>query len=56
MESNKNRKISYIKSTRTQLIRAVTTSTAIETGPESRRPEEALKVKRNKFAHLKLAI
>lgn len=56
MESNKNRGISYIKPTGSQLIRAVTTSTAIETGQESRRLEEEMKAKREKFGHLKLAI
>ncbi|EJD6629150.1 hypothetical protein [Proteus mirabilis] len=42
--------------TRTQLIRSVATSTAIETGQESRRLEEEMKAKREKFGHLKLAI
>ncbi|MEQ4925086.1 hypothetical protein [Proteus hauseri] len=56
MKSNKHVEIPYIKPTRTQLIRAVTTSTAIETGQESRRLEEEMKAKREKFGHLKLAI
>ncbi|MCW2258087.1 hypothetical protein M2263_004178 [Providencia alcalifaciens] len=53
---NKNELIQVTKPTRTQLIRAVTTSTAIETGQESRRLEEEMKAKREKFGHLKLAI
>ncbi|MFD1090392.1 hypothetical protein [Providencia vermicola] len=56
MESNKNVEITYIKPTRIQIIRAVTTSTAIEIGQEPRRLEEELKTKREKFGHLKLAI
>lgn len=48
--------IQAIKPTRTQLIRSVATSTAIETGQESRRLEEEMKAKREKFGHLKLAI
>lgn len=53
---NKNELTQATKPTRTQLIRAVTTSTAIETGQESRRLEEEMKSKREKFGHLKLAI
>ncbi|WP_272516700.1 hypothetical protein [Providencia sp. PROV209] len=53
---NKNELTQATKPTRTQLIRAVTTSTAIETGQESRRLEEEMKAKREKFGHLKLAI
>ncbi|MEY0543797.1 hypothetical protein MNY64_03205 [Moellerella wisconsensis] len=56
MESNKNVEITYIKPTSSQLIRSVATSTAIETGQESRRLEEEMKAKREKFGHLKLAI
>lgn len=48
--------IQVTKLTRTQLIRSVATSTAIETGQESRRLEEEMKAKREKFGHLKLAI
>lgn len=44
------------KPTRTQLIRSVATSTAIETGQEYRRLEEEMKAKREKFGHLKLAV
>ncbi|WP_193016382.1 hypothetical protein [Proteus sp. FME41] len=53
---NKNELTQATKPTRTQLIRSVTTSTAIETGQKSRRLEEEMKVKREKFGHLKLAI
>lgn len=53
---NKNELTQATKPTRTQLIRAVTTSTAIETGQESHRLEEEMKAKREKFGHLKLAI
>lgn len=53
---NKNELTRATKPTRTQLIRAVTTSTAIETGQESRRLEEEIKAKREKFGHLKLAV
>ncbi|ENL8516739.1 hypothetical protein [Providencia sp. PROV141] len=52
----KNELIQVIRPTRTQLIRSVATSTAIETGQESRRLEEEMKAKREKFGHLKLAI
>ena len=46
---------SYIKPTRAEILRAVATSTAIETGQDSRRIEEEMEAKRKKFAHLKLA-
>ena len=39
-----------------QLIRAVVTSTAVETGQESGRLADALKGKREKYAHLRLAV
>lgn len=52
----KNELIQATKPTRTQLIRAVTTSTAIETGQEFRRLEEEMKAKRERFGHLKLAV
>ncbi|MEX9884993.1 hypothetical protein AB7W89_02665 [Providencia rettgeri] len=52
----KNELIQVIRPTRTQLIRSVATSTAIETGQESRRLEEEMKAKREKFGYLKLAI
>ncbi|MEY0239868.1 hypothetical protein AB7W17_01750 [Providencia rettgeri] len=52
----KNELIQATKPTRTQLIRSVATSTAIETGQVSRRLEEEMKAKREKFGHLKLAI
>lgn len=48
--------IQAIKPTRTQLLRSVVISTAIETGLESRRLEEGMKAKREKFEYLKLAI
>ncbi|NIH21661.1 hypothetical protein HBM99_04725 [Providencia heimbachae] len=44
------------KSPRNKLTWSVITSTAIETGQESRRLEEEMKAKREKFGHLKLAI
>ncbi|MGJ3354619.1 hypothetical protein [Providencia sp. Je.9.19] len=53
---NKSELTQATKPTRTQLIRAVITSTAIETGQEPRRLEEEMKSKREKFGHLKLAI
>lgn len=53
---NKNELTQATKPTCTQLIRAVTTSTAIETRQESRRLEEKMKSKREKFGHLKLAV
>nr|WP_303621736.1 hypothetical protein [Providencia rettgeri] len=52
----KNELSQATRPTRTQLIRSVATSTAIETGQESRRLEEEIKAKREKFGHLKLAI
>lgn len=39
-----------------QLIRAVVTSTAVETGQEPQKLAEALKEKREKYAHLRLAV
>lgn len=53
---NKNELTQVTKPTRTQLIRAVTTSTAIETRQESRRLEEKMTSKREKFGNLKLAV
>ncbi|OTA21968.1 hypothetical protein Xbed_00217 [Xenorhabdus beddingii] len=55
MNSNHKLMSSYTKPTRSQIARTVATSTAIETGQDSRRIEEELKAKREKFAHLKLA-
>ncbi|MEX0423897.1 hypothetical protein KDV38_09205 [Providencia rettgeri] len=52
----KNGLIKVTRPTRTQLTRSVATSTAIETGQESRRLEDEMKAKREKFGHLKLAI
>lgn len=52
----KNELNQVTRPTRSQLIRSVATSTAIETGQESRRLEEEMKAKREKFGHLKLAI
>ncbi|EPG7579647.1 hypothetical protein M0K77_004090 [Providencia rettgeri] len=52
----KNELIQATRPTRTPLIRSVVTSTAIETGQESRRLEEEMKAKREKFGYLKLAI
>lgn len=52
----KNELTLAIRPTRAQLIRSIATSTAIETGQESRRLEEEMKAKREKFGHLKLAI
>ncbi|EJD6367854.1 MULTISPECIES: hypothetical protein [Morganellaceae] len=53
---NKNELTQATKPTRTRLIRAVTTSTAIETRQESRRVEEKMKSKRENFGNLKLAV
>ncbi|WP_272672051.1 hypothetical protein [Providencia sp. PROV158] len=53
---NKNELTRATKPTRTRLIRAVTTSTAIETRQESRRVEEKMKSKRENFGNLKLAV
>lgn len=52
----KNDLVQATKPTRTQFIRSVATSTAIETGQKFRRLEEEMKAKREKFGHLKLSI
>lgn len=46
---------SHIKPTRAEILRAVTTSTAIETGQDPKRIAQEMEAKRKKFAHLKLA-
>ncbi|OTA15905.1 hypothetical protein Xvie_02242 [Xenorhabdus vietnamensis] len=56
MSHNKKPTVSYTKPTREQIARAVATSTAIETGQASKRIEDELKTKREKFSHLHLAV
>ena len=44
-----------VKPSRIEIVRAVTTSTAVETGQSVARVEASLAVARKKFAHLRLA-
>lgn len=43
------------KPTREQIIRSVATSTAIETGQDSKKLQETLKANNSKYAHIQLA-
>lgn len=56
MKNSKKTQHAPIMPDREQLIRAVVTSTAVETGQESGRLADALKDKRERYAHLRLAV
>ena len=56
MKNSKKTQHALIMPDSEQLIRAVVTSTAVETGQESGRLADALKGKREKYAHLRLAV
>lgn len=53
--SNKKEQVTYAKPSRSDIIRSVATSTAVETGQPSSRVEASLETARKKFAHLRLA-
>lgn len=55
MSNSKKEPVSYVKPSRTEIARAVATSTAVETGQSSANVEAALEIARKKFAHLRLA-
>ncbi|CAI0837470.1 hypothetical protein KGP17_04415 [Serratia sp. JSRIV001] len=55
MSTNKKEQVTYAKPSRTDIVRSVATSTAIETGQPSAKVEASLAVARKKFAHLRLA-
>lgn len=55
MSNNKKGPLSYAKPSRTDIVRSVATSTAVETGQPSARVEASLEAARKKFAHLRLA-
>lgn len=55
MSNNKKTQSSYAKPSRTDIVRSVVTSTAVETGQPSARVEASLEAARKKFAHLRLA-
>lgn len=56
MKNSKKTQQKLIMPDNGQLIRAVVTSTAVETGQEPQKLAEALKKKREKYAHLRLAV
>ncbi|MEY1088063.1 hypothetical protein AB7160_04240 [Morganella morganii] len=56
MKNSKKTQQTLIMPDSEQLIRAVVTSTAVETGQEPQKLAEALKEKREKYAHLRLAV
>lgn len=56
MSNNKKTQASYSKPSRADIVRSVTTSTAVETGQSSAKIEASLETTRKKFAHLRLAV
>ena len=56
MSNNKKTQASYAKPSRADIVRSVTTSTAVETGQSSAKIEASLETTRKKFAHLRLAV
>lgn len=56
MKNSKKTQHALIMPDSEQLIRAVVTSTTVETGQESRSLADALKEKRERYAHLRLAV
>lgn len=55
MSGNKKTHSGYTKPSRTDIVRSVVTSTAIETGQPSDKIEASLEAASKKFAHLRLA-
>ncbi|WP_170324308.1 hypothetical protein [Budvicia diplopodorum] len=56
MNNNKKIPMSYAKPSREDIVRSVSTSTAVETGQSSSQIEASLEAKRKKFSHLRLAV
>lgn len=55
MSNNKKEQVTYAKPSRMDIVRSVSTSTAVETGQPSAKIEASLEAARKKFAHLRLA-
>lgn len=55
MSNTKKTQTSYVKPSRSDIVRSVATSTAVETGQPSASVEASLEAARKKFAHLSLA-
>ncbi|EJT0045285.1 hypothetical protein NVZ10_001156 [Salmonella enterica] len=55
MSNNKKEHATYAKPSRSDIMRSVATSTAVETGQPSARVEASMESARKKFAHLRLA-
>lgn len=55
MSNNKKEQVTYTKPSRSEIMRSVVTSTAVETGQSSAKIEASLEASRKKFAHLRLA-
>lgn len=55
MSKSKQDQVTYTKPSRTDIVRAVATSTAVETGKPSAEIKASLEAARKKFAHLRLA-
>ncbi|MGR7122702.1 hypothetical protein ACU62C_25985 [Klebsiella aerogenes] len=56
MSNSKKTQANYAKPSRADIVRSVTTSTAVETGQSSAKIEASLEATRKKFAHLRLAV
>lgn len=56
MSNNKKTQASYVKPSRADIVRSVSTSTAVETGQSSAKIEASLEATRKKFSHLRLAV
>lgn len=55
INNRKKEHATYAKPSRSDIMRSVATSTAVETGQSSARVEASLEAARKKFAHLRLA-
>lgn len=55
MSNTKKHQVTYAKPSRADIVRSVTTSTAVETGQPSASVKASLEAARKKFAHLRLA-
>ncbi|EIM5736611.1 hypothetical protein LNQ04_004772 [Salmonella enterica] len=55
INNRKKEHATYAKPSRSDIMRSVATSTAVETGQSSARIEASLEAARKKFAHLRLA-
>ncbi len=55
VNNRKKEQATYAKPSRSDIVRSVATSTAVETGQPSASVEASLEAARKKFAHLSLA-